>query len=97
MPISQFSEGLQKALSLLPGTYGTSLTRNHALRGAFVEMENAGLPAQVINGMRDGIDCNIYFFGEQVEIGAMYAYLAGATLLLIVAYVLLNVLKNKKR
>ena len=29
MPMSNFSEGLQKALSFLPGTYGTSLIRNH--------------------------------------------------------------------
>ena len=35
MPISQFSEGLQKVLSVLPGTYGTSLLRNHALHGVF--------------------------------------------------------------
>lgn len=97
MPISQFSEGLQKVLSFLPGTYGTSLTRNHAMNGAFAELERSGLPAQAVDEMRNAIDSNIYFFGEQVEIGAMYAYLAGATLILIVAYVLLNVLKNKKR
>ena len=36
MPISQFSDGLQKAISFLPGTYGTSLLRNHFLRGVFV-------------------------------------------------------------
>ena len=42
MPISNFGEGLQKALSYLPGTYGTALLKNHMLRGAFQEME-AGL------------------------------------------------------
>ena len=31
MPISSFSEGLQKVVSFLPGTYGTSLVRNHSL------------------------------------------------------------------
>ena len=45
MPISQFSEGLQKLISFLPGTYGTSLLRNHALRGVFGEMETQGFPA----------------------------------------------------
>ena len=35
MPISNFGEGLQKALSYLPGTYGTALLKNHMLRGAF--------------------------------------------------------------
>lgn len=34
MPIAQFSSGLQHILMFLPGTYGTSLIRNHALRGS---------------------------------------------------------------
>ena len=38
MPISQFSKGLQRVISFLPGTYGTSLLRNHTLRGVFVEL-----------------------------------------------------------
>ena len=33
MPLSNFSGGLQKVISFLPGTYGTSLLRNHAVRG----------------------------------------------------------------
>ena len=41
MPISQFSVGLQRVLSFLPGTYGTSLVRNHAMGGVFEEMVNA--------------------------------------------------------
>lgn len=44
MPISQFSVGLQKAISFLPGTYGTSLIRNHAMRGAFAELTELGFP-----------------------------------------------------
>lgn len=39
MPISNFGKGLQKALSYLPGTYGTALLKNHMLRGTFEEME----------------------------------------------------------
>ena len=46
MPISSFGTGLQKALSFLPGTYGTSLLRNHTLRGTFAEMQRHGLPAR---------------------------------------------------
>ena len=33
MPLSQFSEGLRTVLCFLPGTYGTSLLREHTLRG----------------------------------------------------------------
>ena len=40
MPISQFSEGLQKAIAFLPGTYGTSLLRNHTMGGALNAMKD---------------------------------------------------------
>lgn len=97
MPISSFSDGLQKVLSFLPGTYGTSLVRNHALRGVYEEMANQGVPAQVLEGIRDSVDCNLYFFGEKVSIGAMYAVLVGATVALVGVYVLIQTLAGRKR
>ena len=97
MPISQFSEGLQKLISFLPGTYGTSLLRNHALRGVFGEMETQGFPAEAVETIRDAVDCNLYFFGDRVEPGAMYAVLGGAVVVLIAVYVLLNVLRGAKQ
>ena len=96
MPISNFSSGLQKVLSFLPGTYGTSLLRNHALAGAYREMARVGFPADVIEAIRDSIDCNLYFFGRSVSIGGMYAVLVGATLLLVGLYVLLNALRRER-
>ena len=96
MPISNFSSGLQKVLSFLPGTYGTSLLRNHALAGAYREMARVGFPAEVIEAIRDSIDCNLYFFGRSVSIGGMYAVLVGATLLLVGLYVLLNALRRER-
>ena len=97
MPISQFGEGLRNALSFLPGTYGTSLLRNHALQGAYREMANQGFPKEAIEGIRDTADCNLYFFGEQVQIWQCYLVLIGAIILLMGAYILLNVLSDKKR
>lgn len=97
MPISQFGAGLQKVVSFLPGTYGTSLIRNHALRGVFAEMQVQGFPAEVIEGIRDSIDCNLYFFGNQVTLSAMYWILGGAVVLLIGVYVLLNILMRRGR
>lgn len=97
MPISQFSEGLQKLISFLPGTYGTSLLRNHALRGVFGEMEAQGFPAEAVETIRDAVDCNLYFFGDRVEPGSMYAVLGGAVVVLIAVYVLLNVLRGAKQ
>lgn len=95
MPLSNFSEGLQKALSFLPGTYGTSLIRNHALNGVFEEMGNQGFPSEAVEGIRSSIDCNLYFFDNKVEIGTMYLILTGAVVLLILAYILLNARKIK--
>lgn len=96
MPISQFSTGLQKVLSFLPGTYGTSLLRNHALRGVFAEMEQQGFPQEVITGIGESIDCNLYFFDKPVSIGGMYAVLCGTVGVLLLVYVLLNVLRREE-
>lgn len=89
MPISGFSDGLQRVLSFLPGTYGTALLRSHALAGAYRKMAESGFPDTVIDSIRDSIDCNIYFFGHKAETWAMYAVLVGATALLTAVYVLL--------
>ena len=99
MPISQFSKGLQKVISFLPGTYGTSLLRNHTLRGVFEEMSSKGFPDEVVEAIRDSVDCNLYFFGEKVNISAMYSVLIAAILVLIGLYVIVNILtvRIKKR
>lgn len=94
MPISNFSDGLQKVLSFLPGTYGTSLLRNHAMRGVFAEMADSGFPAEVVEGIKDSLDCNLYFFDRTVELGTMYCILSGAAVAVIVAYVLICKLKR---
>lgn len=96
MPISQFSDGLQKVISLLPGTYGTSLIRNHTMRGVFEAMEKEGLPGEVINSAKDAVDCNIYFFGNVVSIPVMYLVLALSVIALIGIYVLLNTVKARQ-
>ena len=96
MPISNFSDTLQKVLSFLPGTYGTCLLRNHAMRGVYAEMKEQGIPAEIIEAIRDSIDCNLYFFGNKVGTGTMYAILGGSVLLLIGIYVLMN-LRSKAR
>ena len=97
MPISNFSEGLQKVLSFLPGTYGTSLLRNHALRGVFEEMSNQGFPNEVVEAIRDSVDCNLYFFGNKVAQGSMYLILAAAIVLALGIYVGINMLAQKKQ
>ena len=96
MPISSFNEGLRNVIAFLPGTYGTALVRNHAMGGALAEMEAQGIPAQVIQEFRDALDCNLYFFGRQVETITMFAILVSSTLLLLAVYILLNVWKRDR-
>ncbi len=98
MPVSNCSEGLQKVISFLPGTYGTSLLRNHFLRGVFEAMGEQGFPEQVVEAIRDSVDCNIYFLDNKVEISAMYLVLIVTIIVLIGGYVLLNILlRNRDR
>lgn len=97
MPISQFSDGLQKVISFLPGTYGTSLLRNHMLRGVFEEMGNQGFSNEVVEAIKDSVDCNLYFFGEKVSLNNMYFILIASMLAAIAIYVVMNVLLGKKK
>ncbi len=95
MPISQFGEGLQKALSFLPSTYGTALVRNHALRGVFSAMLEKGFPAGIVDEIKTTVDCCPRFLNTTVDVPAMYLILGGTTAALIVLYVLLSAHKKE--
>ena len=98
MPIASFGEGLQKVLAFFPGTYGTCLLKNHMTRGVFAEMESIGFPSAVIKGIKDGIDVNLYFFGEPVSLATMFAVLLGSVLFFTGLFVLFHILrKNTKK
>ena len=97
MPISSFSEGLQKVISFLPGSYGTSLLRNHALRGVFQEMATQGFPTEVVEAIRDSVDCNLYFFDHRVELGGMYTVLIASIVILIGLFIVMTLLSRRKR
>ena len=95
MPIASFGVGLQKALMFLPSTYCSALIRNHAMRGALEALGDTGIPASVIESIKDGIDCNLYFFGHSVSIGWMYAIVIATVSILMAVYILLNMIKIK--
>ncbi len=97
MPMSQFSEGLRNTLGFFPGTYGTSLIRNHALQGVSEEMLSQGFPAEVVEGILTVADCNPTFFGHSVVLWQMYLVLGLATALLVGGYVVWNVLAARRR
>ncbi|MBR3460915.1 MAG: ABC transporter permease [Clostridia bacterium] len=96
MPISSFNEGLKKVILMLPGTYGTALVRNHCTRGVLEEMAGIGIPNEVIESIKDSIDCNLYPFDNKISVPGMYIVLCATILVLIAIYILMNALKRKK-
>ena len=97
MPISSFSTGLQRVISFLPGTYGTSLVRYHSMRGGLAEMEKEGVPTEIIDELMNALDCNLYFFGHKVEPLVMYLILSGSVLILLGVYIALHALRKKEK
>ena len=89
MPISQFSDGIQRCISFLPGTYGTALLHNHLMRGTYGELEEL-LPQQAMDSLREAFDSDLHFFDKEVSIGGMYGVMAVSVVALIVVYVLLS-------
>ncbi len=95
MPLSQLGAGFRNVVSFLPGTYATTLVRNHCLGGVFKEMQNSGIPLEAIKSLKDGVDANFYFFGSSVPVGVMFAVVVSSAVLLTLAYVLIAVKKSK--
>lgn len=95
MPISQFGDGLQAILSFLPSTYATALLKNHTLNGVFKEMGEMGWTEQ-LKGIRDSVDCNVYFFNNKVSITSMFFIVLITVLLCIIIYIIMNVISIKK-
>ena len=94
MPISSFGSGLQKVLSFLPGTYGTSLIRNHSLHAALEQLSDANVPYEVIRELKKGLDCTLSFFGNTVSICNMYFIMIITIIVLLMIYVFQNKLKK---
>ena len=96
MPLSSFSKTLQNILSFLPGTYATSLFRNHSLNGPFREMLRLNIPVDVIDELKKAFDCKISFFGSDVTIDMMYTILVSSIITLTIIFIIMNKYKKKK-
>ena len=59
-------------------------------------MTDEGVPSEVIDGLRDAVDSNLYFFDGKVSVGAMYAVLAVSAFALVGIYVLINCTLGKR-
>lgn len=97
MPLSQFGAGLRTVLSFLPGTYGTAILKNLSFVGIFRELSNKGVPNEAIDELKGAFDCVVSFFDTTVELGAMFAVLSVAVVILVLIYVLLNVRASKAK
>ncbi len=101
MPLSQFSEGLRNVLCLLPGTYSVGILRNHYMNGYVDEICGCyDIPeaAEAIRkAMLESFDAKLVVFGNEVPLGAMYGIVLGACAVFAAAFVLVIILKNKKR
>lgn len=98
MPISNFGTGLQKVLSYLPSTYGTSLLKNHMLRGIIEEVEKQNLPEKMIAAVKDTLDGNPQFHGHVVSVEQMIMIMVmvGSIVLLGVLYLRLTSLRENR-
>lgn len=96
MPISNFDSGLQQVLSYLPSTYGTSLLKNHMLRGIFEEMEQNNLPEEMITVIRDTLDCNPQFRGAAVSVNQMVILMVGSIVVFGMIFFLMTLLPEKE-
>lgn len=85
MPISSYGKGLQNFMAFLPGTYGTSLIRNHMMNGVLDSLSEQ-LPSEAIKAMKDSVDVNLYFFDNGVEVWQMYLILLSFIVLFIALY-----------
>ncbi len=94
MPLSQYGLGIQKFVSCLPGTYGVGLLRNYYMRGVLDKMSET-LPPQSLESIKDGFDANMYFFGDKVSVGVMFAVIVSTTLILMAIYLCFVFIKKK--
>lgn len=96
MPISSYGKGLQNLMAFLPGTYGTSLIRNHMMNGALDSLSEQ-LPSEAIKAMKDSVDVNLYFFDNSVEVWQMYLILLSFIVLFIALYlVFVKLIKRRE-
>ena len=95
--VQELLDGLEKymVLSYLPSTYGTSLLKNHMLRGIFEEMENNQLPEEMITAIRDTLDCNPKFQGSVVSVNQMVMLMVGCVVVFGIIFLCMTALPEK--
>lgn len=93
--VKDLSFRVKKGLSYVPSTYGTSMLKNHMLRGVFEEMKSKGFPDDVVTGIADSLDCNPVFRGHVVSSAEMLAFMLGTIVVLGIIYLIITALPEK--
>ncbi len=88
MPISEFAPAIRTFISLLPGTYGTSLLHLHLMQGVYSELDGK-IPNEAIEGLKTAFDAKPEFFGIDLTEGVMFAILIGSVAVLTTVYVMI--------
>lgn len=97
MPISQFSSGISNFISILPGTFGTSLLKNRLLSGYLAEMSSEGVPGGALDAIRHGFDLKLSFSGNEISINLMTIVLAVTIIISLALFVILNKVSLKHK
>ena len=54
------------------------------------------IPVEVIDGLKEAIDCKLYFMDQQVDMLTMYLILGGSVIVLLLVYIMINGIFGKK-
>lgn len=97
-PISQFSKTMRNIVVFLPGTYGTSLFRQHYLNSVLDNLQaEYGFSDDAVENLKDIFDINLYFFENKVSEEIIYSVVILSTVLLIGVFILLNYYRLKRQ
>ncbi len=95
-PISQFSDGVQKVVMMLPGTYGTGLVRQHFFRGYFETYKTEyNFPEAVVDSVAKVFDAQLYFDGEKLPLLTLYLVFIGAIIAFVLTFVIICIVQEK--
>lgn len=93
MPISQFTPAVRTFIKFLPGTYGTSLIRNHLLRSLFTKL-GTRVPADAMDVIHQSFDTSFTLMGHTVTQTMMYLIMIITCVILLLIYISLNYKKK---
>lgn len=93
MPISQFTPAVRTFIKFLPGTYGTSLIRNHLLRSLFTQL-GTKVPVDAMDVIHQSFDTSFTLMGHTVTQTMMYLIMIFTCVILLLIYISLNYKKK---